>query len=103
MAEQEKPQEEQEPVIISVPEITHLASIAIQVHELFLELKKSGFRPDEALTLAGMVLSGTGTVERFDDSEFYEEEFEITISDDEEEFGNWDTILEENPEGDEKL
>jgi hypothetical protein len=100
MADEEKPQEEQEPVIISMPEITHLASISIQIHELFLELKKSGFKRSEALTLAGMVLTNTATVERTDEFEFYDDEEDIG---DDEQFGNWNTILDENPEGEEKL
>jgi hypothetical protein len=38
-------------------DISHLAMAAIQVHELFLELKKAGFTHKEALRLAGDVLS----------------------------------------------
>lgn len=56
-------------------DISHLATVAIQLHEMYLELKKSGFRPDEALNLTGMVLSTFITPEyNFveDESEFDE-------------------------------
>jgi hypothetical protein len=100
MADEEKPEDSQEPVITPMPEITNLSAISIQIHELFLELKKSGFKKDEALTLAGMVLTSTATVERADEFEFYDDDEDIG---DDEEFGNWNIILDENPEGDEKI
>jgi hypothetical protein len=101
MADEEKPEDSQEPVITPMPEITNLSAISIQIHELFLELRKSGFKRSEALTLAGMVLTNTATVERTDEFEFYDDDDE-DIGDDEQ-FGNWNTILDENPEGDEKI
>lgn len=38
-------------------DLSHLKSVAIQIHELYSELKGSGFSEDDALHLAGMVLS----------------------------------------------
>lgn len=100
MAEEQNFSEEEEPVIVSLPEITPLASIAIEIHELFLELHNAGFTKSEALTLAGMVLSNTATVER-GNGIYLEDE------DEDDELGNWDTIFkeydEQNPEGDEKI
>ena len=101
MAAEDKPEDSQEPVITPMPEITNLSAISIQIHELFLELRKSGFKRSEALTLAGMVLTNTSTVERTDEFEFYDDDEDIG---DDEQFGNWNTItLDENPEGDEKI
>jgi hypothetical protein len=58
-------------------DISHLATIAIQLHEMYLELKKSGFKPKEALDLTGMVLTSFITPEYTfieDESEFDEQE-----------------------------
>ena len=38
-------------------DISYLSSVAIQIHEVFLELKQSGFTNNEALTITGMIMS----------------------------------------------
>jgi hypothetical protein len=107
MAEEE-PNETPEPDLGPAIEITNLSSITIQIHELFLELKKSGFKASQALTLVGMVLSSSAAVdfidyppEREDDTEgasgqvilFEFDAADATDDEDEE----WDKFLE-NPD-----
>jgi CO dehydrogenase/acetyl-CoA synthase alpha subunit len=38
-------------------DISQLSAVAIQINEVYSELKKAGFTPGEALNLAGMVLT----------------------------------------------
>jgi hypothetical protein len=75
MSEEAKPEDVPAPVpnITLDGDISHLATVAIQLHEMYLELKKSGFNPEEALNLTGMVLSTFITPEYSfieDESEF---------------------------------
>lgn len=107
---------EEEPIDAPEPEvsrpsieITNLAIVTIQIHELYLQLKKSGFKAGQALTLAGMVLSSSAAVDFIDYSPEgeYDNEgaagqvmlFELDIADDEddENLEEWDKFLE-NPD-----
>jgi hypothetical protein len=105
MAEEE-PDETLEPETAPVIEITNLSSIAIQIHELYVELQKSGFKSKDALTLVGMVLSNTPTAELIDPYESFEDsgsgqillmDSDVEVDDDDEEFGEWDKFFE-NPD-----
>jgi len=107
MAEEE-PDGTLEPEPAPVIEITNLSSIAIQIHELYVELQNSGFKSKDALTLVGMVLANTPTAELIDPYESFENfgsgqvllmdsDVEIEVDDDDEEFGEWDKFFE-NPD-----
>jgi hypothetical protein len=106
MAEEE-PNETPEPELVPAIEITNLSSITIQIHELYLELKKSGFKASEALTLTGMVLSSSAAVDFIDyplgssgTSETAVGQIVVLDSDieeDDEEFGEWDKFFD-NPD-----
>lgn len=72
----------QEPNVYLDGDISHLGAISIQLHEMYLQLKRSGFTSSQAIELAGMVLVAfsTPSYEYLDnDSEYYdteEEEYE---------------------------
>jgi len=115
MADDNKPEEGEKSTVPFGAEITNLASVAIQVHEVFVELQKSGFTRKEALNLAGVLLASSSTIDMENYTELgevgvftqdleIEDDFEVI---DEEEFGNWDIIFkehdEENPEDTENL
>lgn len=51
-----KPEPEQMPNYQG--DISFLSGVAIQLHEVFLELKKAGFTHEDARHLTGMVLGG---------------------------------------------
>jgi hypothetical protein len=58
-------------------DITNLALVTIQLHEMFKELQKSGFTHAEALQLTGIVLSSGAmfNYEDFDEDEGDEEDY----------------------------
>ena len=106
MAEEET-NETPEPELGPAIEITNLSSITIQIHELYLELQKSGFKANEALTLTGMVLSSSAAVDFIDYSLDTNDNsdtavgqiavLESDIEEDDEEFGEWDKFFD-NPD-----
>jgi hypothetical protein len=59
MSEESKPEDAPAPApnITLDGDISHLATVAIQLHEMYLELKRAGFNAEESLNLTGMVLS----------------------------------------------
>lgn len=57
-------------------DISQLGIAAIQVHELFLELKRAGFTHREALELAGDVLSHA-IVDRYSEEDIEEEDMDV--------------------------
>jgi hypothetical protein len=84
-----------EPAIFLDGDISRLGEVSIQIHEMYIQLKKSGFTSSEALELSGMVLVAFSTprYEFIDDFEYNDEEGGnlLEFSEEEEE--------EEDPEG----
>jgi hypothetical protein len=65
-----------EPAVFLDGDISRLGEVSIQIHEMYLQLKKSGFTADEALELSGMVLVAfsTPSYSYVDDFEYDEED-----------------------------
>jgi hypothetical protein len=64
-----------EPSVFLDGDISRLGEVSIQIHEMYLQLKKSGFTSSEALELSGMVLVAfsTPSYQYIDDFEYDEE------------------------------
>jgi hypothetical protein len=41
---------------LNVPYITHMESVAIEIHEMYLHLKQAGFNQKEALFIVGIAV-----------------------------------------------
>lgn len=79
MIEDSKPDETpSEPAVFLDGDISHLGAVSIQIHEMYLQLKKSGFTPSEALELSGAVLVAFA-VPRYE----YVEDFEFNVEEEE--------------------
>lgn len=78
-----------EPAVFLDGDISHLGAVSIQIHEMYLQLKKSGFTASEALELSGAVLVAFA-LPRYE----YLDDFQLSVEEEE------DNLLE-FPEEDE--